>query len=169
MTFLSLAIKVVVWYLIIVFFLSRLFVPHLGFGRARLPDKLPPEMRRAIRKLKKRASSRHDFVVKAYRLITGRYFGSRMKMITCVDYLFRNLNWVWVHPGFMPCPQQNFVLRLFLVKSGLFKEEEIKVRHNFFDFDLHQYLSVYVDGSWINLDPWSKFLGKQLGEHAVWF
>jgi hypothetical protein len=35
-----------------------------------------------------------------------------------------------------------------------------------FNFFIHQYLRVHVDGEWMDVDPWSAFLGVPLGKKS---
>ena len=157
---------IILLYFFLIFFVSRFFIPHLGFRKDKLPNKIPKSMENEIRKLKHISHSKHELLTKTYDFLSNRYYGARMKTITCVGYLFRDVDWTWEHPGFLPCTQHNFMLRIFLIKSGFFMEKDIKVRHAFYEFDIHQYPQVRLDGKWVDVDLWGHFLGKEIGQHA---
>ena len=71
--------------------------------------------------------------------------------------------------GYMPCPQTNYLLRIFLVKSGWFKDEDIKRKHIFVNFVPHQYLKVKIGDRWIDVDVGEKQRGLPLGRHLKYF
>jgi hypothetical protein len=139
----------------------RLVVPHLGFKRERLPSIISNELEQRIRQLNQESSNNLEFLKKSYGFITHTYRGSRVRTVTNFWKAFQDpLN---MKPGFMPCTGQNYFLRLMLIKSGRFTEQDIQIRIAPLNFFIHQYLRIKVDGNWIDVDPWSVFLGVPLG------
>jgi hypothetical protein len=50
------------------------------------------------------------------------------------------------------------------------KARDVRVRHVFVNFFIHQYLQVNIAGRWIEVDPAGTGIrGKPMGSHLVWF
>jgi len=156
-------------YAILAFGITRFIIPHLGSGDVRIPEKLPSGMDEIISKMKEKAENGAQFLELAYDYLGSRYRSERFNTFFKFHYLFLPLEKVWASPGFMPCTQTNFLLRIFLVKSGFFKDEDIRRKHIPVNFVPHQYLVVRVDGKWINADAGEKQRGMKLGEYLKWF
>ncbi len=162
----------VILYLLLAYFLvvwigTRLVVPHLGFGREPLPSSIPAELDQRIKQFNSESSNNSDFLKKSYEFVTQTYKGSRVKTITNFWKAFQNP--LDLKPGFMPCNGQNYLLRLMLVKSGRVTEKKIQIRTVPLNLFIHQYLRIDVDGQWIEVDPWSAFLGVPLGKKLAFF
>ena len=71
----------------------------------------------------------------------------------------------------MLCTQQNYVLRLLLVKSGKFKDSEIRIKWTLVAYiSPHQYLQVKVGkGNWVNVDMWGSSKGVPFGDYSHGF
>ncbi|TSC68522.1 MAG: hypothetical protein G01um101456_609 [Parcubacteria group bacterium Gr01-1014_56] len=152
-------------YFFIVWIGTRLIVPHLGFNRELLPPSIPAELDQRIRQFDHESISNLDFLKKSYGFVTQTYQGSRFKTITNFWKAFQNpLN---LKPGFMPCNGQNYLLRLMLIKSDRFTEKDIQIRIVPLNFFIHQYLRINVDGQWVEVDPWSAFLGVPFGKKSA--
>lgn len=160
---------IIACYFFIVFVFARFFIPHLGFGYDRLPERIPEDMQNKINELKDKADSSHEFLKLTYDYLGDRYYSERFNTLFKFWYLFKNLDKVWSMPGFIPCNQSNFLLRIFLVKSGFFKEDDIKKRHVFVNFVPHQYLKVKVNNSWIDVDVGERKKGMPVGKHLKFF
>lgn len=156
-------------YITLVFGLSRLIIPRMRPGAAALPEVLPGSLASAIQALTRQAKTKDEFLTLAYNYIGERYRSERFNTVLKFNYLFLPLEKVWEMSGYMPCTQTNFLLSIFLVKSGFFKEEDIKRRHVPVNFVPHQYLQVRVDGKWTNADVGEKQRGMKLGEYLKWF
>lgn len=152
----------VVAYLILVWVLMRLVVPHLGFKKEPLSDVLPKEFEAYIRQIDSESSGNLDFLRKSYEFVISRYKGSRVKTVTQFWKVFCDP--ITEKPGFMPCTGQNYLLRLMLVKSGRFKESDVILKVVPFNLFIHQYLRVRVNDMWMDVDPWSSFLGVPPGK-----
>lgn len=158
-------------YFFIMFFVTRLVVPNLTFWKSKFPEKIPPNVMKEIQKLKKSSKNRKDFLEKAFESVGKRYSHSFAGSIIRCDKAFRtDLEKIWNEKGqYQTCNVRNHLLRVILVKSGYFKDDEIKPRAAFMNFSLHQYLLVKIDGKWTRADPWAYNLGIKLGQKTPWF
>ena len=156
-------------YFFIAFFLSRFVIPHLSFSPSSLPKDISEDMEKIIQNLSQQSGSKMDFLQKAFDYLGDRYHSERLATILKFSYLFKSLNDVWSRSGFIPCTQSNFLLQIFLVKSGWFKEEDIKVKHTFVNFVPHQYLQVKIDNNWLDVDVGEKYRGLPIGKHLKYF
>jgi hypothetical protein len=166
---LEIVLTIILIYFFLVFILSRLIIPHLGFKEERLPDKLPDGMPNQIRWLTSRAGSAVEFLNLAYDYLGSRYRSERFNTILKFGYLFRSLDQVWQMSGYTPCTQNNFLLTLFLINSGYFKNSDIRRKHVFVNFFLHQYLQVKVNKQWLDVDVGEKQRGLPIGKHLQYF
>jgi len=155
---------ILVAYVFVVWVLSRVLVPHLGFSRRGLPDFLPAHFQAEIFALDVAATDDADFLARAYGFVTAKYWGSRVKTLTHFWLAFTDP--VGQPPGFMHCTGQNYLLRLILVKSGRFQESDIKIKVVPLNLFIHQYLQVKLGDRWVDVDPWSAFLHVPLGKKS---
>ena len=149
-------------YFVVVWIVIRLLVPHLGFNKSPLPEFLPQDFSAVIKQIDEESSDNFDFLQKVYEFVTSRYKGDRFKTVTNFWVAFEEP--INHKRGFMPCTGQNYLTRLMLVKSGRFKDADIEIKVFPLNFFIHQYLRVRVDGRWVDVDPWSSFLGLSLGQ-----
>lgn len=160
-------IYLVVAYLLLVWVGLRLAIPHLGFRKESLPAELPSDFSAEISRLNAEATDDMDFLKRTFEFVTSRYYGSRPMTIFYFWRAFQNpINHA---PGFLPCTSMNYLIRLILVKSGRFQDEDIQVRVIPLNFFIHQYLKIRVGDTWIDVDPWSAFLRVPLGEKSAIF
>ena len=158
-------------YLFLMFFVTRLVVPNLTFWKSKLPEKISSNIMKEIKKLKKFSKNERDFLEKAFESVGKRYSHSFAGSIIRCDKAFKtDLEIVWNEKGqYQTCNVRNYLLRVMLVKSGYFKDGEIKPKAAFMNFSLHQYLLVKVDGKWTRADPWAYNLGIKLGQKTPLF
>ncbi len=166
---LDIILIIIIIYFIVVFFVFRLIIPHLGFSTQKLPDKLPERMLLKINELKARTNSPDKFLELVYDFIGNKYRSERFNTVIKFSYLFKSLDEVWQMNGYMPCTQSNFLLRIFLVKSGYFKNGDINRKHVFVNFVPHQYLQVKVGNKWVDVDVGEKQRGMPIGKHLKYF
>lgn len=172
---LVIALIVVTSYFIIVFVLSRFFIPHLGWRKEKLPEDIPAVWQSEIDNLKKRAASRQEFLSLAYDYLGQKYtysappFFRRFQVFPNFPTLFTSLSGLYERKGFMHCTQLNLLLRLFLTKSGFFREEDIRIKHVFVNFFIHQYLQIKVDGAWLDVDLFGYSSGLKIGQSLKFF
>jgi hypothetical protein len=157
---------IIIAYIFIFFVLSRLIVPHLGFGKDQLPHDLPPDMAEKINSIKNVSKNKNEFLLLSYKLIGKKYKTGRIQTLTKFWNLYKNFKKVWISDGIMPCTQSNFILRIFLIKSGFFTEDEIKKKHSFLNFSIHQYLKIKLDGKWVDVDVGEYQRGIRIGQRV---
>lgn len=154
-------------YFFFVFVLVRVFVPHLGFTRKPIPENIPVELLKVINSYNQLAKSNFEFLELAYGYVTENFTGSRIQTVTHWQKAFEDV--YTQRPGFLPCTGQNYLLRTMLIKSGRFTESDTAIKVVPLNFFIHQYLLVTVEESVVKVDPWSHFLGKNLGEVTEFF
>jgi hypothetical protein len=162
-------ISLVAAYFFFVFFVSRFFIPHLSFGQAPIPEKIPEGMEEVIEEFKIKSHSPKEFLESAYGYLGTKYHSERLATVFKFHCLFKSLEDVWKTNGFIPCNQSNFLLRIFLVKSEFFREDDIRRRHVFVNFVPHQYLQIRFNNEWIDVDVGEKYRGMPIGEHLKYF
>ena len=161
----TLIFYVIFIYILLVWIITRIIVPHLGFMKSAIPEKVPTEFEIIIQDINTQAKDNLDFLKKSYEYVTNQYHGSRTLTVLHFWYAFQNP--ILHKPGFLPCTGQNFLLRVMLVKSGRFNYKEIEVKTIPLNLFIHQYLKVKVGNDWIDVDPWSYFLRKNLGQKSA--
>lgn len=155
---------VIAAYIVVVFVLLRLAVPHMGFGKDAIPDTIPVDWQRVVDELNASAISDFDYLEKSFAYLTSRYHGSRIRTVTNFWKGFGN---AFSKPaGFLPCNMHNHILRVMLVKGGRFKEADVKTVTMPLNLFIHQYLDIRVGDRIVHADGWAAFTGKKLGEHA---
>jgi hypothetical protein len=163
-TFMMIMFSLIGIYIFTIFFLTRLIVPNMGFRKSKLPEKIPESMQRAINKIKRESHSKHEFLKKTYDFLSNKQCGERVKTITKMHLLWKPVEFIWKKEGFIHCTWHNLLLRIFLVRSGFFKDDDIRIKHTFADFDIHQYTEVKIGDKWIPVDIWSNAFGIKFGE-----
>ena len=159
-------IIVVIAYIVIVFGFTRLVVPHFGFGSDLVPEIIPDSMLEKIKELKNKANtSKEKFLELSYDYLGNKYHSERLNTLFKFFDMYRNLSWYWNKIGFIHCQWANFLLKIFLVKSEFFKEDEIRPRYAFLNFIPHQYLQVKISNKWVDVDVDEKYKGYKIGEH----
>ncbi len=161
---------ILIIYIVGFFILSRLFIPNLGFKKSPLPKKIPKEILKKIKKLKARSKNKKHYLRNVYNYLTKKYQGKRLTVLKKPKQLFEtDLKKIWKRKGFIPCHTFTNLIRLFLVKSRLFKEKDVEVRHTFLWFNIHQYLKVKIKKRWHKVDGWAKAIGVKFGDYARMF
>lgn len=156
-----------IFFFIAVFLLSRLFIPNLGFKRSRLPKELPKEFENAIKKIKLKSKDKENFARKIYGYLGKKFHGEPGRVWNDFSFLFvKKINKLW-NRKLLHCHQLNYLYRISLIKSGLFKEKDIKIIHGFFMFNMHQFLEVNIGRlkeKWVKVDLFAKTLGFKFGQ-----
>jgi hypothetical protein len=152
----------VIVYFVLVFIVSHFIVPNLAIKRP-LPEKIPGSMGQAISVMKSKSVTPNEFLENAYELLGNKYKTGRLSTFLKFWYLFKGVDEIWNITGFVPCTQSNFILRIFLVQSGFFKDGDIALRRVFFNFSIHQYLQIKLEDHWIDVDVGEKQRGMSLG------
>jgi len=149
-----------------VFFLSRIFVPNLGFKRSKIPRKLPKEFEEAIIKLRKQSKNKEDYARKIYDCLGKRFHGEPADVWEEMPFVFvKNINKLW-NKKKLHCHQLNYLYRIALIQSKLFKEEDIKILHRICMLNLHQVLKVNIGKTkekLVEIDLFAKNRGYRFG------
>lgn len=156
-------------YLILVFFLSRLVIPHMGFGKDPVPEILPKSLEGKIAELKDSAGSPREFLNLSYDYLGTKNWSERFNTFLKFGLLFKDLDYIWNKDGYIPCTQSTYLMRIFLLKSGYFAEHDVRRRYVFVNFIIHQYLEVRHDEKWFSVDVGEKKNGLPLGKHLKYF
>lgn len=117
----------------------------------------------------KKSENKEDCLRKAYNILTKRFYGSRLKTITKIHYLFfSDLEKMWQKGGFLHCTKHNQLLKMLLLKSGFFKKEDIKLKWTTtWIISPHQYSRIRInDHKYINIDIWGYNRGIKFGDYA---
>jgi hypothetical protein len=145
-------------------------VPNL-FSKKPIPDEMPSSMQKVVNQLK-RCRSREECARKAYDIVSTRFRAGKWSTYLRLFDLFRyDIDFVWNHKGFHHCTNLNYALRILLVKSGKFKEEDIIPKFTLvYYFHPHQYFKVNVGrGKIINVDVWGSYFGVPYGDYSLGF
>lgn len=140
------------------------------FSKTPIPDVLPDEMRETISDISN-SSDKKDCLKKAYGILAAKYRGYKIKTYTKLFEIFlRDLAALWGRSGFLHCTNINYLLRILLVKSGFFTDDDIRLRWTLVWYiSPHQYVQVKVGNQWINVDIWAHAYGVKLGDYARGF
>ncbi len=127
---------------------------------------LSREIERFIEELKK-TKGKKECLKKAYTILTRKFKGERVKTYTrFVEVFDTELNEIW-KKKFIHCTTMNYLLKKVLVKSGWFKEEDIKTKWTLvWCISPHQYAQVRIKNEVINVDCWGKAYGIPFRKYA---
>jgi hypothetical protein len=130
-------------------------VAFMGFSKSPLPEAIPKEFEKKINDIRKKSKGKEDFLKKSLDFVSGRCMIGTFKCYTEMNKLFWNdIESIYAERGYLPCTSQNHMLRMMLVRSGLFSDKDITQHCTFVDFNVHQYLKVKVGKNIIKADPW---------------
>jgi hypothetical protein len=160
-------------YFFFVFVVIRMVFPFMGFKGVRLylPLDIPTPIKQEIEQLESKSHSQEDYLKLAYGVITKKWHAARFVSIFRFRSAFRtDLIDIWNSPGYAHCTTQNYMLFVLLAGSRFFAPEDIKIKTVFFNFFIHQYLSVCVSERWVAADPGGAGLrGLPLGAYIRLF
>jgi hypothetical protein len=116
------------------------------FSKTKIPEKLPEEMQKIINEMKQ-LSSQEQCLRKVYDIMANRYRGYRFKTYTRLSQIFRfDIQKLWGKIGFIHCHNANYLMRILLVKSGFFNNNDIENKWTLVWYiSPHQYLRVKLD------------------------
>ncbi len=141
------------------------------FSKRKIPNKLPKGMKDLINELKK-SKTKKAYVKKAYSSLLKKYRGYRFyTYIRFFDLFVSDISKIWAKEGFMHCIVLNYFMRILLIKSRLFNEDDIKLKWTLVWYiSPHQYLNIKVSKTeFINLDLWGNAYGINFGHYAHGF
>ena len=142
-------------------------IPNL-FTKKPIPEKLPASMQKKIEILKK-TKSKEECLRKAYDIMHERFWGWKWRTFSHLGDVFRYLpEQSWNRKGFIHCTHMCYLLRILLVRSGWFKEEDIKPKITTVHYlSIHQYLKVRIGkDEYAYLDIWGASYGVPYGKYS---
>jgi len=70
----------------------------------------------------------------------------------------------------MHCTNINRILKSLLIGSGLFREEDIRIKWTLIWYvSPHQHVQVRIGDRWINVDIWAHAYGIEFGDYTHGF
>ena len=142
-------------------------IPNL-FQKAKIPKSLPQGMQTIVNRLKK-SNGKEDCLKTVYDILFKKYYGCSI-FTKFFDLFVTDLNKIWKRDE-SHCTNLNYLLRVLLIKSGFFKDEDIKLNLTLIGYvSIHQYLRIRInDNKFVNVDLWSASHGVNLGDYAHGF
>ncbi len=140
-------------------------------SKTEIPETLPDEMREMINEIK-RSPNQEQCLGISYEIMTGRYRGYRLRTFTRFFQIFTfDVKELWNKTGFMHCHNMSYLMRILLVESGFFNNNDIENKWTLVWYiSPHQYLRVKLNnGEYINIDIWGATHGVKFGEYAHGF
>jgi|AntRauTorcE11897_2_1112592.scaffolds.fasta_scaffold41805_2 hypothetical protein len=140
------------------------------FKRESLPKELNSTFSAIVEHLNS-CDNKEEALKEAYCIVAARFKSSRLKLFIRVKRGFmKDPEKMW-QKKFLYCYQVNYLLRIFLVKSKWFKDEDFKLKFSLVYYIIpHQYLKVKVaDNQYMNVDPWARDYGIKLGDYLYGF
>ncbi|MBN2112491.1 hypothetical protein JW707_05340 [Candidatus Woesearchaeota archaeon] len=129
-------------------------IPNV-LSKQEIPDKIPKEMQKIVRKLKK-CRTKKECLQEAYNAVVKNHFGSMLGIITYFPAVFiMDISKLWKTRN-LHCHSMSYLLRVLLIKSGRFNEKDIKQKLIFTHWFIHIFLVVNLGKKWVNVDPWAK-------------
>jgi len=140
------------------------------FPKNKIPDKIPPAMQLVVEELKK-SKSKEECLKKAFAVITSKYGGHKLKTYILIWRIFTaDLEKIWRWNGFLHCIHFIYLMRVLLIKSGHFKDKDIKRKWTLVCyFSPHSYLDINLGNRTIHADPWGRAYGIKLGDYTHGF
>jgi len=154
-------------YVLFVFVVIRLVVPYYGFSKTEIKSSVPKYFLYEIEKINLTSNTDFEYLKNSYDYLSSKYYGSKVELFTKWQRAFDD---VFTHKtGFVPCNVFNELMKIVLIKSGRFEDNDIRKRVTFLNLFIHQYLQIKVSGKWIDVDMEYKNMGVPFGKHASIF
>ena len=168
MTILLIIPAIVLAYLMLMFVVSQLVIPNLGF-KAKISDELPLEVKREVAKIARNSRTRRMLLEKILEFQLSNFYSEMHQVWNQFSLLFEDsFQKLWDKKGFLHCHQQAYVLRRLLLETKRFSEDDLAYRITFCYGNIHEYLLVNIGDSenkeWIKVDAYAMSLGFRLGE-----
>lgn len=158
-----------------VYVVSRFAVPFMGWRGFKPPKEIPGEIKIKIAELEALAHNPQSYLQSVYDFVMEKNWTqwnhTRLRAAFRLRRAFvKDLGEIWRTRDFIYCTAINYLVYAMLTGSRYFKPSDIKVRHVFVNFFIHQYLRVKINGGWTDVDPAGTGIrGKPLGGHLEWF
>lgn len=119
----------------------------------------------------KESSNEEECLRRAYEILSKRYRGRRVRTWVRIFEVFEtDVEKLWTKEEFLHCTNINYLLRILLIKSGSFNDEDIcLIWTQIWLVSPHQYVKVKAGNSRINVDIWAHAYGTQFGKYASGF
>lgn len=159
-------ILVLIW-LLFGFTLPTLLFPLMPVRKKDLPKKIPKELEQEINKLKK-SKNKEEFLKAALDYIKKNFRSDIPPLFTKISkHFYKDLEEIMKEKGFFPCHIQSYILKIILIKSKKFSQQDIKIQYSFYSGIIHTYLKVKINGKYINADPWGYSRGLPFGHRSL--
>ena len=145
-------------------------IPNL-FSKEPVPEKIPESMEDKIKEFAK-SKDKEIFLKKSFYHVVSKSRPRRgFTILRCNEAFKTDIIYLWEKKGYIPCTSLNYLVRVMLVKSGLFREEDIELKlTNTWYIMIHQYLRVRInEKKYINVDPFGYSFGIRFGDYAHGF
>ena len=168
-------IGLLIAYAFLVYVASRFAVPFMEWGGFRPAVEIPPEMQQVVTDLEGKAFDQHTYLQAVFDLVMEKnrrqWNHTRFQAAVRLPRAFvTDLSEIWNTQDFIYCTGINYLAAALLSNSKYFRPQDIKVRHVFVNFFIHQYLQVRVGEKWVDFDPAGTGIrGSPLGTHLAWF
>ncbi len=141
-------------------------IAHL-FKKEQIPKELPFELIKEI-SLLSQERNKEKVLQKCFYYTTDKWKGYKIGFFLKIHYLFlKDPFFIIKWRGYMHCTIMNYILRIMLVKSWFFKDNDIEIK---LTNVIHQYLIIKIsDWKTITLDPWGYQFWIEYGEYANGF
>lgn len=143
-------------------------MPFDFFCKTKIPEKIPSGMEEAVAILKK-SSSKEECLRRAYGILASKYEGRRVETyLRLWEGLTADPEKLWKRNGFLHCTNMNYLLRVLLVRSGFFTDQDIELKWTLvYYLSPHQYVRVKInERNYVKVDLWGKFFGVAFGDYA---
>jgi hypothetical protein len=162
-------------YFFLIFVVARLVVPFMGFNGYEPYVNLPLEIKKVISDLEKTSIDQMSYLQAVYDLVLDKTLHQWKHTRFKAGLYFRrawvkDLTEIWQTKNFIYCTAINYLVFTMLVGGEFFKKDDVRIRHVFVNFFIHQYLQVKVGEKWLDVDPAGTGIrGKPLGTHLSFF
>jgi hypothetical protein len=138
---------------------------HLAQTKNVLDKDIPQDMWEKI-KTNNKSETKLDYLKYSYYEVGNRYTSEPRYYLRepYSKFWVTDVKEIWEGTADRPSTVQNYMLKLLLVKSGKFSEEDIVGINMYYGITPHQYLKVKINGEWIDVDVWDKEQPHKFGE-----
>ena len=163
-----LILVIIFLWIIFAFAIPILTFPRMPIINFSLPVHLSPELQKEIKKLKKIKDKKQVIIATLNYIKKNFESNSLLLFIQLHKHYYKKASAILQKKGFWPCHIQVFILRLLLIKSRKFEQDDIQVHYTFYNGIIHEYLKIRVNNKWIiRADPWGYNKGVPFGYQSM--